>query len=585
MHLQDPSAPADSPIKLSNPLWEQTLWPEQLPRTALDAAHCAKQPRLEGCFAEGQVVSPAAEPPTGAAKELELPTLAARIEGRPESSASSVDHTQLAADNSASQLTDAADQSAAYEERSIVGGASEEAVVDISQQQVQVVEQLNGAADIGDSDRLGEADCEAGPHVMNSIAMSISVEDVHADSQEQIVSSASVKDPASAEPVSGAPIKIEDSLANAMKPDIQSEQNDGSSKLGYTAEPQSAESPQQLKQASASSSSASTIKWPGADNQAVRPSSELSGLEDSAEPQAEPMNQLTAESTSSEAAEVQLLKDEEQGQKFASLREPQPGQYWDSEGSGEYLCAMDPGQLARAADGEAPAQLLYGLSLDGASHAVICPDRSKECQPSYRQDTRHQMHACLFDNVDLTAHEDGLSSMHAGSVQMQAEMDSEPHAAADLTIRGRFSGLQHPADEPGSVDQSSAAKASTAIPVVQHQAVAGHRPTSSDAGAAASAAAWAVDGSRSAASAMGQAGPIGGGTLDPTERSSEALRTMEILLFKGDRHRQQQLACTPCNRRSAGRLSLCPDLVLTGSVLVSVSLLMEREICRSWWRW
>ena len=145
-----------------------------------------------------------------------------------------------------------------------------------------------------------------------------------------------------------------------------------------------------------------------------------------------------------------------------------------------------------------------------------------------------QMHACLFDNGDMTAHEDWLL-MHAGSVQLEAEVDLVPHAVADLTPRGCLSGLAHPANEPGSVDESSAAEASTAIPAVQLQAAAGHSPTS-------------------------------------RERAPDALRTTETLLFKGDHHHLQQLDPTLWSRRSAGKLSLCPDLVLKGSVLISADL-------------
>ena len=346
VHLQGSPTPADSPIKLSNPLWEQTLWPDRPPRTALEAAHCAKQPRLEGFFAESQAVSPAAELPANAARQLDLPAVAVGIEGRPESAASSVDHTQLAADESAIQLTDAADQ-AAGEGHSAVGGASAAAVAHTAQQQVQVVKQLNGAADIGHSDRLGAADLETGgPHIMASIAMSSSAEDLHADKQEQVASSASAEDPASAEPVSGTAIESENSLANAIIPDVRSEHDDGSSKLECTADSLSAESPQQLKEASASSSSAITMKRPAAENRAARQLAELSELEDSAVPAAKPRDQLTAESTALEVAEVQLLKDEEQVQESAGLHETQPGQYWGSEGSGEYLCATDKDQLA-----------------------------------------------------------------------------------------------------------------------------------------------------------------------------------------------------------------------------------------------
>ena len=597
MHLQDAPTPADSPIKLSNPLWEQTPWTDRPPQTALEAAHCAEQPRLAGYFAEGQAVNPVAEPPAGAATQLDLPTLAVGTDERPESAASSVDHTQLAADDSAeppagaatqldlltlaagierwlesaassvdhtqlaaddsaAQLTDAADQAAVGEGHSTAGSVSMEAVPHTAQQQAQVVEQLNEAADISDSDAPEAADVEARPHIMDGVALGNSVEDVHADKQVQIPSSASVEDPASAQPMSGTPIEVqdslagvadisdsdapeaadvearphimdsiamgstmeevhadkqvqipssahaadpasaepfsgtpmevedrdsdaleaidlearpynmdsvvmgnslgdvhadkqeqiaspasaadpasaepfsgtpvevEDSLANAMKPNIGSEYDDGSSKLKRTAEPLSVESPQQLKEASASSSSAFTIKWPAADNHAARPLSELSGLEDSAVPPAEPMTQLTSESTSSEGPEVQLLNDEEQIQDSAGMQDTQPGQDWASEDSGDYLCAPDQGQLAMAADGQAPAQLLRGVSLDGAVHPVVGSDRTKGCRSSHRQGfilprTGYlglQMPACLFDNDGSTAHEDWLLRIHAGDI-------------------------------------------------------------------------------------------------------------------------------------------------------------------------
>ena len=375
MHLQDSPTPADSPIKLSNPLWEQTLWPDRPPRTALEAAHCAKQPRLEGFFAAGQAVSPAAEPPAGAAEQLNLPTLAAGIEGRPKSGANAVDHTQLAADNSADRL-DLPTLAAGIEGHSTAGGASTEAVAHSAQQQVQMVEQLNGAADIGGSEKLGAADLEAGPHIVDSTAMSSSVENLHANKQEQI---ASAEGPASAEPVSGTPTEFEDSLAIAMKPDIRSERDGGGSKLECSTEPLSVEPPQELKEASAASSSAITIEWPAADNHAARPLSELPGLEDHAVLLAENKNQLAAKSKSSEAPEVQPLKDEEQVQESADLHETQPGQHRGGEASGDYLCATHQGHFVVAAHGQAPAQLH-----PDALHPIIGSDRWKRRQSSHR---------------------------------------------------------------------------------------------------------------------------------------------------------------------------------------------------------
>lgn len=103
--LQELRQGDESPVRLSNPLWVESPSPERSPRTALEAAHRSKQPKLSGGFSAGRRVGERDSAFDNAAESSDLSASASKDgSSEPDSSCSSASPGPQASEMGADRL-------------------------------------------------------------------------------------------------------------------------------------------------------------------------------------------------------------------------------------------------------------------------------------------------------------------------------------------------------------------------------------------------------------------------------------------------------------------------------------------------